>query len=315
VLYGALRSATIGDMLTKSSLTAGINATQNFKITGVCLSGNSFLFPKPADIVVPDKKDKNTEGVLLKRQPAPKYSNAITNEVLAYVPEDKDLVKTDDGNFLITDSELERYLSLKNEPYNLQPLNNYLTKETKLGIGRMDDTHTTEEGKLYRIFLNRPLGLEFVVNIEALQLPTKGSLSIGGERRIANFELSNTPLSIARPIFSSDDKLFKIYLSTPAVFETGWSPEQFLKTNGLKLITAAISGKQQIGGWDLELKKPKPMLQAVNAGSVYYIERTNESPDWDKLLDKIHGQSICNAINGFDYAAQGFGIAYMGRVQ
>ena len=142
-------------------------------------------------------------------------------------------------------------------------------------------------------------------------------MKVGGESRAMLYEHCETEdiggLNMDYSGMGGDK--FKVYLATPAKFKKGWLPdwidEETLigKFNGisLKLLTAAIGKCVPIGGFDMKRKKPKPMLRAVPAGSVYYF----------KILD---GCNLGEAMSCFHYsnisdfdAKQGFGLAFAGR--
>jgi hypothetical protein len=55
------------------------------------------------------------------------------------------------------------------------------------------------------------------------------------------------------------------------------------------------------------------MLQFVPAGSVFYVEAKNIESAYESA-QKIHACSISDKINDTDYARQGFGIAYIGKI-
>ena len=55
------------------------------------------------------------------------------------------------------------------------------------------------------------------------------------------------------------------------------------------------------------------MLQCVPAGAVYYVE-AKDSEKAKKAAKAIHGKPISDNLNNTDYKAQGFGIAYVGKI-
>ena len=109
--------------------------------------------------------------------------------------------------------------------------------------------------------------------------------------------------------------MFKLYLSTPAIFKKGWLPEWMDENDligeygglKLKLLTASIGKTISIGGFDMKVRKPKPMRKAVPAGSVYYFKIVEG--DLQKVFE-IFNQTAISDIDPM----QGFGIAYVGGV-
>ena len=152
--------------------------------------------------------------------------------------------------------------------------------------------------------------LQFLITYDDLSLKKEGWLNIGGERRIGFFK-EEEPHDIS--ISKITQPMCKVYLSTPAIFKDGWKPQELLNRYGLTLISAAIGRSQPIGGWDLNKWEPKPMVQTVSAGSVYFVQADSVEAI-NSFAEAVHGKSISDKINGIDYAKQGFGIAYVGNV-
>jgi CRISPR-associated protein Cmr3 len=310
VMHGVLRSVFVSQKLEGGHFTeTGIQSSAALKLRFLALQiGVDCWFPKPADLLVLKKKK---EARLLQLMTKPKYSNAATPEVLVSTSDEK----TEDEPHLVGAATLENYLNGGAGPFGVKPLNEAIVREAKIGIGRNSDTNSAEEGNLYRVFLNRPMvenleRLKFLLGFDVLGLSSKGWMALGGERRVAYFAEGEASIP---PCPKLEENRFKIYLSTAAVFEHGWKPENLLKKHGLKLVTAALGRTQHIGGWDLEKTLPKTMVQAVPAGSVYYVEAKSKEAA-QAAADAIHDHSISDNLNNTDYGAQGFGIAYVGKI-
>ena len=319
--YGALRSAFIAEKFN-NDVEQGITESAKLRLNHVFLTIQDLQYlPKPRDLVVPDSA---TNAIFLKRSSKPLYSNNQTDETLYYLSEGK----TDDSDFLIETLAFERYLNGNDgSSFTLKKLSDAIEREFKLGIGRDNQTNSTDEGKLYRIGQNRLAKyvknkkaetfnrLSFTLDFTGLEMNFENNfLALGGERRVAFVEKHDNkkaPLGIKRPELTSS--CFKIYLATPAVFKEGWKPDSFLKKHGLTLLLAAVDRAKAIGGWDLESQRPKPMLQGVEAGSIYYVQAESVEKA-EAFAELIHGSAISDIINGVDYAQQGFGIAYIGNL-
>jgi CRISPR-associated protein Cmr3 len=214
---------------------------------------------------------------------------------------------------LLEQLTFQRYLNASKIGIHPKPVNDFFETEPKIGIGRGNATNISDNGLLYRSVQKRPKEISFLIDIEGVinAETKKGYLQLGGEKKVAFWE-EVEPIVIDCPLI--DSTCFKIYLSTPAFFKDGWKPTNFLTQHGLKLLTAAIGRPLQLGGWDVEGKKPKPMWQAVPAGSVYYVEASSKEKA-SELAQLIHGQSISENIDlKFNLKQQGFGIAYIGRI-
>jgi CRISPR-associated protein Cmr3 len=114
------------------------------------------------------------------------------------------------------------------------------------------------------------------------------------------------------------DKQFFLYLATPAVFQRGrgkpgwlpnWIDAQSLRGehNNLKfrVIAAAVGKSLPIGGWDLQRRRPKPLVRAVPAGSIYFCEL--EGGNMEDIRN-LHNQMISEA--GWEI---GMGLTFIGR--
>lgn len=320
VIYGALRSSFIADQLESGHIQVdAIKESESLRINGIHFktvnlgdAGGSIWHSMPMDLIVPKiKKQDKANPLLLFDKPG------ISSSSLPKVLQSPTDEKTVEGHFLMNKREFVKYLNGEKDEFVISKLSNFLNKELKIGIGRDYNSHVADDGKLFRVIMNRPATsdngnltkLQFLINYSDLALKKEGWLNAGGERRVASFkaeELYDVPLpKITQP-------LCKIYLSTPAIFNDGWKPEKLLKDNGLTLIAAAIGKSQPIGGWDLDKWEPKPMVQTVSAGSVYFVQAENIEAI-NAFAEKVHGKSISDNFNGMDYQKQGFGIAYIGN--
>jgi CRISPR-associated protein Cmr3 len=209
--------------------------------------------------------------------------------------------------------------------------------EPRLGIELDLGRRTAAEGKLYSaefIRLKEDTGFLLEISLEGDEgdetmnglLPSEGLLALGGERRGAHYRrvevdqldsygelISGKASSIAE-----GDKQFFLYLATPAVFQRGrgkpgwlpnWIDAQSLRGehNNLKfrVIAAAVGKSLPIGGWDLQRRRPKPLVRAVPAGSIYFCEL--EGGNMEDIRN-LHNQMISEA--GWEI---GMGLTFIGR--
>jgi CRISPR-associated protein Cmr3 len=305
VIYGALRSAYISENLSKGkTLDDLISDSDALTIKNLWIDIDCVPhFPLPKDLVVPKGTNPKAFPLLLTKKPT--LSNIQTPRILLNELDGK----MQEADFWLRFSEMNAYLS-NSKTENFPCLKLPILSENKIGIGRQNDTHIANEGMLYRTQLHRledekekktRIGIQF----DKLSINTEGVLQLGGERKVAF--TSNTPhFSFAFP--ELDSEYFKIYLSTPAIFRTGWQPTKMFKDYGLELIAAATGKPLPIGGWDVKERIPKAMLQAVSAGSVYYVKAESKAKA-DEAAKAIHEQSISDYLG-----KQGFGIALVGKI-
>ena len=208
-----------------------------------------------------------------------------------------------------------------------------IAAEPRLGIGRDNAQGVVQQGLLYQTRHVRPTGEKtFSVDVylqgidEALakQLPEETSLRLGGEGREAAVKISR----VSRPEVKLADKAacakargVVLYLASPANFNhaqgadsvaespswclpgfepikneqgeiTHWQGE--LAGVGLKLISCTLPRAQRLGGWDQQLRKPKPLISLAAPGSIYYCEVTQatEQPITLELLHTLQSTPI-----------------------
>ncbi len=206
--------------------------------------------------------------------------------------------------------------------------------EFRYGIA-ITPEYVTDKGMLYslegrRLHQNFNQGLYGLVleledaNLKLNQLDLANRpFFIGGERRFARLVvLDDDTAPIASfapdPLPAADfGDTFKLYLATPALFNNGWLPGWLDSQTGIghpphdptlqvKLITAAVGRPIIFSGFDMALGRPKPIQQAVPAGSVYYFKLLAGTPD--QVLNAFHNHSIS------EQASQaGFGVAFVGH--
>lgn len=315
VFYGALRSLYFSQNLDEFAKLSQNDATANLSITAVYLENKSAkshrYLPTPRDVIVFDKEEDFAEFKFL--QPVHASASSCPRPYLLKTPEGRDN-KADEPDQFLTEKAYKNYLIGK-EPSKSNFLATPIIAEPKVGIGRDDVTHVTgEDGRLYRVDMLRLAthpeelhreGWGFLLKFENLELTIgKGILKLGGEHKAAQYEIFNDLLDIAILPPVEPFEYFKLCLTTPAIFKSGWYPN--LDKLGIELLAAAVGKPCYIGGFDMKERKPKNMYRAVPAGSVYYFKCCVQNNQ--KLIDELHGKAISDV-----YPEQGFGIAYMGK--
>lgn len=326
VIYGALRTLYFAnhiDELRKAN--ENNDPTKKIKIKGMFLKiRDEIYFPLPLDCVK-RKGNKKNEGLVLLPQPAGEFISNYPGleKILTLYDSSSDKIENI-KNAVLSESSFKEYIDGKSNNITYSKIDDYLISEPKIGIARSSETHASEEGKLYRVDMNRLENkngekISIVVNFDGadeLNLPENGIMKLGGEGKAVSYnKYKEGNINIDFPKFNEGAEQFKILLTTPAIFRKGWIPdwidEEKLvgKYNGLtmKLLTAAIGKAIYIGGFDMKERKPKPMYKAVPAGSVYYFEL--EEGNMEKVKKTFHQKAISDV-----YSEQGFGIAYVGKI-
>jgi CRISPR-associated protein Cmr3 len=309
VLYGALRTAyglSLGaDLTTIAKNTADIEIHDIYLALSKDIKDSTFerYYPMPLDLVVPYKQE-TALSVALKPHIKAYSSSNIPGTHLLLAPGHERFQSVDNG--WVGMAALERYLKGDTRDVPFERLGDYMVDEPKVGIGLDKNTRTTEEGKLYRVGMVRAsqcrIGIAFSKSSDETAIQSV-AIRLGAEGKMAvwhNADAEDIPAP--KDILQTGD-CFRVWLATPAIFDRSNIPDLKAQLGIDATLLAGITGRTlAIGGWDMEKRSPKPMHQAMPAGSVWHF-RANETID----LSKLQGRSI--SIIG---AEQGFGIAYFG---
>lgn len=326
VFRGALRSwYLVQDTQRITALNEKRDPTEKISIRAWYLwdtKKKERLFIPPADLL------RNEEGAFFHLQLTENVlTSAQSSHVLAANEKKPEVLRE---NYLLTEEGFEAYLSgtfpqkkSEGEKY-LRPLSETLIDEPKVGIGRNNRTHVSEEGQLYRVGMQRLKNTAFEIGVDwgqcdpGLSAGKTGILKLGGEGKTVNFEVAQkNPTTASNPSSSfKEGELFKVYVQTPVIFHQGWLPdfldqethEGVIKGVGkVRLLSAALDKPKSVGGFDMKKREPKRMLRAVPEGAVYFFE----------ALEKINLPRFLNwqeAINETNYKQDGFGQIYIAKV-
>lgn len=320
VMYGALRSAYFSNHVDElKKATEWNDPTKNLKIKGIHFlvgdedGNNNIYLPLPNDCVQRKGDDDNVVSTLRIDELADVKSSCPTRYVLKSTINEK--VESVSGG-LIDITSLKKYLEYTNDSFfPILKIADKVLAEPKIGIGISNKTGTAEKGMFYRVGMNRLDGLSLLIDFEGLNLPEEGVMKLGGEGKAVCYKKPKEHISPSVYDSKVDGTMFKLYLSTPAIFKKGWLPgwmDEYdligeYKGLKLKLLTASIGKSISIGGFDMKVRKPKPMRKAVPAGSVYYFKIVEG--DLRKVFEIFNQTAISDIDPG-----QGFGIAYVGGV-
>jgi len=184
--------------------------------------------------------------------------------------------------------------------------------DDRTGLEIDADTLTGVEGRLYaRQFMVLKPGVSFYAEI---LVSADGDGAIrgllakapvfpwGGEGRFAAARLLIAPVSW--PSVESGGKPLQV-LATPGLFGTdpGSGPEVPDRIDPERLVAIASTRAVAVSGWDVAHGVPRPTRFAAPAGSVYFLDGSNQESDVDP------GSSLCADP---ETAAQGWGFALRG---
>ncbi|MDX2305774.1 MAG: type III-B CRISPR module-associated protein Cmr3 [Microscillaceae bacterium] len=327
VFYGAIRTAYFSQYPEKLALAnTDDDPTKGLKIKGIYLSkGGTVYIPIPADFASPKKS--GGKEILFQRNNLDEKVFSSSKTVLN--PYKEEVEKADGFIDIYSNNAFDDFFEdTQNQASGFVKSEKLFSKELKIGIGRQNATRTTEEGKLYRVAMNRMEvagnpneKLSFLVdtNIEEVWREDfkPNFLKLGGENKIAQCKIYDIEIEFPKPEIQ---KFFKLYFLTPTIFKNGWLPNEFeydqsqnayigtWKGVKLKLIRSFVNGSVAVGGFDVKEKQPKTMYKAVPAGTVYHFEISGNSQNLD-----IH-QTFGNPNEPLSdiYPEQGFGLSMVG---
>lgn len=327
-VYGMLRSLHFATHLNElSAANTEVDPTLSLQMRGYVLglseSSSEFTsaFPIPNDLYA-EGRGKPSQAKLFCCVERPSKEKIISDYPFDYVLETQGQkkIQTLGGQALLIGSQFSDYLADGHDQYCIRWLSDYMTEEPKVGIGRDYHTRSSAEGKLYRVAMKRPAGkkgsLQLLLKFEGLRLADFGISRFGAEGKAIEYQLTDFP-KVPTPV-TSQDKYFKIYFATPAIFKEGMYPQSWLLGNGLKLLAGASGKPEYIGGFDLKKVAPKPMFKAIPAGTVFYVEIEDEKKAAG-IIEKLHEGSIYNLAPQGDvyqesFQNQGFGLTYIGKL-
>ncbi|MBI5445325.1 MAG: hypothetical protein HY900_29450 [Deltaproteobacteria bacterium] len=204
--------------------------------------------------------------------------------------------------------------------------------EPRTGI-EVGAARTAVTGQLYTVEYQRlQEGVELGFAVEGLppDFPAEGILALGGKGRAAAYRRSGAAPSLPPAPPLAGKKRFKVTLLAPALFRRGWVPDPLegdeasgfqwqLPAGGKAMLVGAAVGKSvPVGGRDAA-NGPRPILRAVPAGSVYFLEANEplSTADASALVETVHEKTLmrsaawCPSLELHEQA--GFGRAFVGQ--
>lgn len=319
--YGRFRITSIAlARRRKQNMAQQSNATDDIE----------YLYPIPSNVLFEEGNREHQARLIPKPRPSTIHTDLSDEKYLLY--ENQKLEgKPDTRKYWLTRQGLWKALLTQEDiaKEDIVSESTIYTREPRLGIGMNNATKTTKEGFLYQVHMIRMNHLMdhdftygFVIDIRIAQQPfgptyqeplvddtqtqemlrldnDEGWLTLGGERRVAHFEVIKSSVAEQQAGSGLPAKGNLLYLLTPAAFDRGWQPASW--ANWAKPVAVSMERYQPIGGWLLTPGSTggenKPQRRCVPAGSVYFFNEsvTASIPFTD------HGQAI------------GYGITFAGE--
>ena len=331
-LFPPLPSAYAGALLGQAGEEKRAG-TVKIGFSGLLLRGGDgveqIYFPKPLDLAEYEKK---LHPMKLRKLEA--VSNYPFSRVLR--PEKITAEKTAVKDSYISLSEMQKYLSGNAEPIEQVSLGEYYTSESNTGIQINAVSRAVIGGRMYSTKKIRPEGrdgqgasLLFEDSGEGISQPS--ILRMGGEGKLVQARPCREGYTLPKP--GGSENCFKLCLATPAIFQNGWLPgwitqEDFTgfyahrqRRIRVQLICAAVGRLVPAGGFSYSGLRPKPLLYAVPAGSVYYFKILEGT--FADAVTLFHGKCVSDYRDSlgftyrnrpkFRYCDRGFGYALVGK--
>jgi CRISPR-associated protein Cmr3 len=294
----------------------------NLKIKGpfICLNDNLY-FPVPFDLLQKKGAPKSGKNNLFYTDCINRPEVFISDYPLESILVNKNDFELKECDEFLTINSLKDYLMGYEKQLRFREKKEIFSYERKTGIKRNRKTLSSEESHLYRISMIRfKKEAFFYIEIEGLNsYPCEGKVQLGADWKIVKIEKTEEDLlkGLREIDFQLNNKIFKIYFATPAIFKKGWIPDWINETTfegnyegiKLKLIACSIGKYKLIGGWNLANKRPKPMYKAVPSGSVYYFKILDDTSA-ERIKEVFHFKNISD-IN----PEEGFGLSLVGEVR
>lgn len=143
-----------------------------------------------------------------------------------------------------------------------------------------------KNGEQCRMPIRADYTVGFLASVVGASLPEAGSLRLGGDGRAAALHPCHAHLPTADQATIAAARRCRIVLSTPGIFADGWrlpgvDTEGRFALGGVrgKLVCATVPRFETISGWDLARHQPKPAQRVAPAGSVYWLDELDATPD------------------------------------
>lgn len=253
------------------------------------------LYPVPADLVVHEKEGERrvvslqatrVDAALKGSAPLPRWP------VLAEGAERSKPV----GGLWLTSGGLRAWMAGRAiEPNeHLVESSELWNLEARVGLGLDAHKRRAEDGKLFSLqAISFKQGTGFAVRVLGAELPA-GMLRFGGDGRGACLTAASVDWPELKPEYYeaiAKARRARLLLTSPGIFERGWLPTGAgeadptrgapFALNGVRgrIVCAAVPRSQVVSGFDLARWRPKTAQRAAPAGSVYWIEDLEATPE------------------------------------
>ncbi len=259
------------------------------------LANGEPLFPAPKLLL----QSSNKKGNYVRLKPGPEVKCDLGDNIKLPIPQkDEPGLKLLEKSWL-TLSGMETVL-VGNVPKNFQVLaaNKLWGSENRVGIKLCKRSGTAEDSMLYSsIHVRLKKGITLGVLVEGVPdswyVGLNNIIPLGGEGKMAGLTIKDEiPAFPGAPEIKSmnSEIRYTVTLITPGYYK---NIENVIR-NGPpdlpgKCVSACIDKLEQVGGWDLKDRSPRPLQPLVPAGSTWFF--TADEAEKQEIYD-LHGKCI-----------------------
>lgn len=252
------------------------------------------LIAPPADLVVSESESKVGVRCL---QPTVLVTGLQASASLPMLPVLAEVQRGKPASgYWLTQSGWEKYLQGGTPAAgDLIKANQLWAIDHRVGVGLDAQTRRAADGKLFSVqavsmvqHQHAAAGFDvgFMAAVTGAALPKDGNVRLGGDGRGAALHVCDASLPLADYTAISAARRCRIVLTTPGIFANGWrlpgaDAAGHFALGGVrgKLVCAAVPRSETISGWDLARHQPKPAQRVAPAGSVYWLEEIDATPE------------------------------------
>ena len=274
------------------------------------------LIAPPADLIIGEQDGKVSSVRAL--NPTAPAAGVLSSSPLPKLPV---LAEAERGKaasgYWLGEAGWRRYLAGETPlPGDLVKSSELWRIDPRVGVGLDAATGRAADGRLFSVQAVAMFpGVGFLAGIAGAVPPASGMVRLGGDGRAAAIHAAAP--NVAEPDYAAIARArrCRLVLATPGIFSEGW------KLPGLdaegrfhlgevsgRLVCAAVTRAEIVSGWDLAKWQPKPARRAAPAGSVYWLDELDATPEaLRKLADAgLWGEAGDDAQRDVQRRAEGF---------
>ena len=165
----------------------------------------------------------------------------------------------------------------------------------RVGVGLDTEQRRAADGRLFSVQAVSMKKTEhgggfdvgFFARVAGAALPQKGLLRLGGDGRGAALHATASEVNPMPAIAHiCQTRRCRIVLTSPGLFAQGWQlpgtdADGRFALHGVRgrVVCAAVPRSEIVSGWDLAQRQPKPAQRVAPAGSVYWLDELDTTPE------------------------------------